>query len=501
MTDVKEIALDKRPLPTLNKLVSTRNLLIVLGCSLSGVALFLSFFVNFWRIANADWFARHERVMESYIVGRMAQSRQDGIWSHGGLTGTGRLAAPVADYVYKSPTADQHLAYEKGVPFATFTTYNSQIGGQGMFFSLLDHWLPIPPQAKLRLFQALTALVSAIILTAVILWFHLEFGPLAGLASFLSVFCSQWLVVFGRNLWWSLWSFYLPMVASMFYLRRHPSLAEFRPLCLGVIIFLATLLKCLFTGYEYITTTLIMMAVPLVYSGIREQTNFREFCRKGLVVAGGAGLAVLLSLLILCAQIAAVKGRADAGIAHIYYSFQMRTHSASTNFPAEIAGPREAKSLKASTAEVLALYLKTGIYFDANNFIYVQNPWVAEHLQKVRYSHLIVLFMLASGVLRLRERRLPEAEGRKSRALLAATWFAVLAPLSWLVIFKAHSFVHPHMNHVVWQMPFVSYGFALCALALESLWPGAVVPASRRTSCAGRIPPPPRPETGKEPRG
>lgn len=150
---------------------------------------------------------------------------------------------------------------------------------------------------------------------------------------------------------------------------------------------------------------------------------------------------------------------------------------------------------------MLALYWKTGVYFDANNFIYTQNPCLAEHFQKVRFSHLIVLFMLASGVLRFRGRRLPEAEEQKSRTLLAATWFAFLAPLSWLVIFKSYAFVHPDIYHVVWQMPFVSCGFALCALALERLWPGAIVPASRQAVCAGRIPPPPRPKAGRKPRG
>lgn len=122
-------------------------------------------------------------------------------------------------------------------------------------------------------------------LTAFILWFHLEFGWLAGLAAFLSVFCSQWLVVFERNHWWSLWSFYLPMVALMFYLRQRPASAAFRPLHLGAVIFLANFLKCLFAGHEYIATILIMMAVPLVYGGVREQVGVREFCRRVIVAA------------------------------------------------------------------------------------------------------------------------------------------------------------------------------------------------------------------------
>jgi hypothetical protein len=47
--------------------------------------------------------------------------------------------------------------------------------------------------------------------------------------------------------------------------------------------------------------------------------------------------------------------------------------------------------------------------------------------------------------------------------------FSILAPLSWLIIFKAHSYVHTFMNNIVWQMPFTIYGFAVCGLVIQSL--------------------------------
>jgi hypothetical protein len=46
-------------------------------------------------------------------------------------------------------------------------------------------------------------------------------------------------------------------------------------------------------------------------------------------------------------------------------------------------------------------------------------------------------------------------------------WFSLLAPLSWFVIFKAHSYIHTHMNFIVWQMPFTFFGFAACGLLVE----------------------------------
>jgi hypothetical protein len=67
----------------------------------------------------------------------------------------------------------------------------------------------------------------------------------------------------------------------------------------------------------------------------------------------------------------------------------------------------------------------------------------------------------------LRKRLGSEREKQCSIALIIATWFSILAPLSWFVIFKAHSYIHTHMNYIVWQMPFTLLGFAVCGLVVK----------------------------------
>jgi ABC-type multidrug transport system permease subunit len=71
----------------------------------------------------------------------------------------------------------------------------------------------------------------------------------------------------------------------------------------------------------------------------------------------------------------------------------------------------------------------------------------------------------------LRNRCVAEEEKQKRVALIFATWFSILAPLSWFIIFKSHSYLHVHMNFIVWQMPFVFFGFAVCGLVVKSLLP------------------------------
>jgi hypothetical protein len=228
--------------------------------------------------------------------------------------------------------------------------------------------------------------------------------------------------------------------------------------------FAAVLVKCLFNGYEYSTTTLAMMAVPLVYYGVLRRASVRGIAVSLLAAAAGAGLAIAVSLALLCVQIAQVDGSLRAGVDHIIYSLEKRSHADSEEFPTRLA-----PSLEASTASVLATYLN-GTFFDTGSLGTRLEQQRARESFRIRYWHLIVVFLAATGALCLpRRRRTGDPNAGSRAALAAATWFSVLAPLSWFVVFKAHSSIHTRINFIVWQMPFVLFGFAVCGAALTGL--------------------------------
>jgi hypothetical protein len=434
--------------------------LVSTGC------LFLGFSADLWGAAEHDFFENREIVMESFIVGRILKTARDGPLSAGGLPGiTGPDAAPPdienADYRF------QYQAYRDSLPFAAFSPYLSQNGGQGMLFGLLDGILPLSNPDKLSVFYGLTSLLSALALASILLWFYGEFGLLAGAVALAAAVLSQWLTVFGRNLWWSIWAFYLPMLAVLYFLRRGGGTSNVRRFPFSLAVFIAVLLKCLFNGYEYITTTLIMMTVPVAYYAVRDHSGWRSFFIRMLTAAAGSIAAVLTSMTILCFQIASVTGNFSDGINHIVLALLRRSYADPSTFPADYAA-----SLTASPVDVVVTYLK-GVYLDLNNYLPAPADWIANYAFKIRYLYLILLFAAASAALLLLL-RLPSAAGFRSagRALTAAVWFSMLAPLSWLILFKAHSYVHTFMNNIVWQMPFTLFGFAVCGFTLRVLWRG-----------------------------
>ena len=423
--------------------------------------LFFGFFSNTWRVADQNWFATHQKDTEAHIMGRMVKSRQDGIFSAGGLNGWGTAKSTDAEWIPSTALGPQYTAYLYELSFEKFSTYNSQPGGQGMIFSLLDRLIPLSPESKLRLFYVLTALLSAIALTAIIGWFYEEFSGWVAIFVIGSAVLSQWLTVFGKNLWWSLWAFYLPMIVVMYFLKHYRETLDRQLIRFGIVIFIAVSIKCFINGYEYITTTLVMMMVPFVYYVILDKWS-RQQCAKWTLAAGlGSGVAIFLSFIMLCFQIGAAKDGFMDGVEHIVWSFGKRTYANAEDYP-----PVYAASLEAGTIGVVITYMN-GIFFDLNNYLSQANSFVSNSVLKIRYYYLTVLFGVMSALLFWRSNKEILAERRPHYiALIWTTWFSILAPLSWHVIFKAHSYIHTHMSFLLWQMPFTLFGFAVFGSAI-----------------------------------
>jgi len=143
-----------------------------------------------------------------------------------------------------------------------------------------------------------------------------------------------------------------------------------------------------------------------------------------------------------------------------------RTHGNASDFPDIYTA-----SQSAGTIDVVITYLR-GTFFDVNNYLTTSSPFVSRFLFEIRYLYLIVLFLVMSiFVFYRRDNNISTKQRQRNLALIFATCFSILAPLSWYVIFKSHSFIHPHMNYILWQMPFTFFGFAVCGLAAKSVFP------------------------------
>ena len=422
--------------------------------ALSILLLGIGFYNNQWEAARPRDFAVFQIDCESLIIGRLAKSQQDGIFSSGGLPGR-------ADKLWTDDNAFnyQYNLYQKNLKIHNYHPYKSQIGFQGIFFSFLDYITNFSNEINLNLFKILTSLMSAMALSLVILWVYYEINEFASIALLITSMYSQSLTLFGNNLWWVIWAFYLPMIATMYILFYEEKTGRYFK-WLSVILISSTLfIKLLFNGYEYITTTIIMMITPYVYYSYYKRWRLIKFIKRVFFVLVGSATSILISILILIFQISSVEGGFEKGISHLLFSLGKRSFGDPNSYPDEYRD-----SLQSSIITVLKKYLYRES-FDITNII--PNFPALPPLPVVRIYELIFIFIIASILsyfLTKHSKKYVFVEEKKIISLVLTTWFSILAPISWLIIFKAHSYVHLHMNHIIWHMPFTLFGFTLCGL-------------------------------------
>ncbi|MBI5935493.1 MAG: hypothetical protein HY867_17460 [Chloroflexi bacterium] len=415
----------------------------------STVLLFLGFDRNFLHLVPAEAFANFDKGSESLVIGRIVWTQQRGLFSDGALLGTGDAPTPIIgdaefDHQYKTYLADGE--------FSTYMIYKSQSGGQGWVFSLLDSISPFSASTNLRLFRVFTALLSALTIAALLAWFHSQFGLVVASTVLLTSLVSQWLTLYGRNLFYSVWDYFLPMVAALYFLDR-----ESRGRASNERVFYATVgallfLKGFLSGYDFLLPPMGMVATALIYYALKDKWGLWQFTRRLLWTGLACAVGVLASFAVLAAQIGSVTGNFSDGFLHIVNTMGRRTFGTPLD-PALSDFFRAGQ--EANVLEVIrSIAGKTAI------------------VAGIRFTEVFVFFAVATVlvalVLFLRGGKLGDTFN--AWALLIATWVSFLSPLTWLAIFKAHAYYHPFTSAIVWHMPTMFFGYALCGLLITLLF-------------------------------
>jgi hypothetical protein len=424
--------------------ISWKELILLTAVS---VLLFLGFYRNQYHIVTMEHFSIFQKDSESIVLGRLVESRQHGLFSNGALLGWGDadpLALNEVDYDH------QYETYLNGGGFETYSLYESQAGWQALFFGALDRMTPFDPATNMRLFRFLASALLAVTLGFLALWVYREFGLTAALTMFVTSAISQWLTFFGRNLLFFTWTFYLAPVLLLFLLEREARGAKLSEWKLAGIIAALAFFKCMFSGYDFILPALVSLVIPFSYFSIRDKWGWVKFAQRFSFAVLAALAALAVSLVILSFQVGAATGNALNGFDHIANTISRRTLLTPE---AQALTPLYQTAQAASVSSVIKIYL-----FD--------KPLI--NILGLRAVDLIgffvVLTLLYFLVARWRSKRMDTVKGY---AILAMTWFSILSPLSWFILFKATAYLHIHSNYIVWNMPFTLIGFAMSGYVLE----------------------------------
>lgn len=365
---------------------------------------------------------------QTLVYGRIHQMEQ-GQYAPGGFLG-----------VYTDDWSDDtnRALFRDDTPTdaAAFHPYTHQSGLQGWLFGrvnrLLRHWLPDGLARETALYWLNSTLFyAAELLAALAVWE--EFGPLAAALGFASVLLAPWLQRGMKDLYWCLWTWLLPLLAAL-WLCHCTRVRGKTPRGCWPLVAAACMVRCM-CGFEFISTFLILCEAPLVYCW-----------------AGGDRRAWLRR--IICTGFAAVGGVAAAlgawfiqGV--IYFGSAAGSWQNLTGAVTSRVSLTDDMVSDVSVAQVLTRY-----------FVEVDEPLLQFGPLTITLKPLIAVtllgFALCLAVLALRKRPLAVLAGP------ALVWvLSLAAPVSWMVLSKAHAYVHVHLVPMLWHFALVPVSCAL----------------------------------------
>jgi hypothetical protein len=315
--------------------------------------------------------------------------------------------------------------------------YKSQFNLQGYFFAAASEHFGM----SVAFANFMLSFIFSGILALIFLYYEKIFPKGFAICFLMGLFLSPSITGFAKNMYWVVFTWFFPALfaCQLFCLSKDYSKG---PLFLAI--FAAFTLKFL-CGYEYASSVVCLSIAPFLYAAIssREANTFWFRSKEALCICF---LSVGAFTLALCAHATKRGDTIWQGISNIYTEDITRRTYGDPNR----ADFCDQESLRVSPLTVVYDYI-----FNINLDFLPRIPW--------NYFKFTFFIALLSFPLR----------GRKF-LLTAQSDFALLLsflpiPISWFVLGKGHSWLHKHMNLILWYWGFVGVLFFLCWRTIKIL--------------------------------
>ncbi len=373
------------------------------------LTLFFAFYKNCFRAAEPEWFASYQEDSDLNVNGRIKQTIKTG----SAFSEYGFLGYPLENGEYYS--------------------YFRQVGFQGMYASLIQRITGADLNHSIAYTRAFHSLALALLLAGFLFWVWREFSFSHAAASFVFLVYSPWLTVSARNLYWATWLMFLPFILFLLILHFGEKTGKYAHILSFFTALFTIFLKCA-CGYEFVSSILIAMVLPFIYYAFKNKWGMKKFIRRAFW-AGLGGVCGFFTALCL----------------NLYQCFRMlNDFSYSLRLMAENISKRTGFFSIEQTDKIIRESLDANALLILNTYLTQKEPV----LFNFTMSDILILFLIALiGALAFDVKR-------ASKALYIISAVSLCAPLSWFVLAKGHSYIHTHINYILWSVP-VLYLFAL----------------------------------------
>lgn len=412
------------------------------------LSLFISYTFNIGGVAD-ERFYDLDKFDEGMVTGRLEVVEKDGLFSHGCFPGfyieypedykigdNINQTQQYADFIINKPTN------------GTFIPYKTQPGGQVFVYSLIQITLPCDNLTKMKIYRGINALLSALVFTILLGFVYRNLGAISAFVGFGLILFSPALTLFAHSIWWGLYSYFIPMIALfLLFEKQERDPTPWTDKKILAILFGAMIVKYICTGFEFMPPTLIATMCPVIYYCIIKNRTLKESFFVLLKFGSVAVFGVLFSMLLLSIQIGLYSDSLIDGIEHILFSYRKRSTFEYSYMDGQ------------GYDHILKYYL-----CEAQYALQVYIPML-----KVRYLWIVILAFLSGVISYLASKKLGVLYQRKNIAILITTLFALLGPLSWIIIFKEHAATHINFDFIIWQIPFMPIASILIGRCVQTV--------------------------------
>ena len=292
-----------------------------------------------------------------------------------------------------------------------------------------------------------------------ILWVIEVSNLLSGILLLISYLFSPVFNLIASSLYFAPYTFLLPFITACYFLHKDfKGEIEFGRRHYLYVAF-SFLIHTLTHTFEMVSTAGLCSVIPFVFYGFLKNNN-RLLIRRTLI-AGFTHIGVLFfcMFLLLVQYSVANKTGFSEGIAYVEKKFLTRTTGVKGK------NPIQQKSLVASKDAAYMDVLSSYLNDEAMVLYDEKNPLIG-----ITYKGLVYIYAVASLLLLLLSVFLKKHIWTpRTKAFLYTCWISMLAPLSWLILFKPHAYLHQHFVVLVWMLPFTALGFGIVGVAVEEL--------------------------------
>ena len=357
--------------------------------------------------------------------------KKEGDTTYAYLDAKGPLAHSINGSLCKSRIICSDNNY---APLGKWKHYISQYGLQGKIMRRIAQYFKCSDLSLI--FEFLCSLFTAAVLVTIVMLIYKKYDYLFSVVFFVTIWLSPWVTNFARNLYWVEFTWFVPMLIGLFISLdvNNPNRRVMGYISGGISILIKSL-----CGYEYISTIMLGLIAFLLVDMLmsiaeKNYVQFRLLFRTIFIL--GMCAIIGFSVAIIIHGYIRGDGNLILGIKCIWKDDVLRRTSGGhiSDFSVSYW-----PSLNASKWEVICNYFK----FDTEIITGIPG----------NLFPIISIIPLILWVYDLYAGRMIKYE------FIFMYFIMFITSVSWFYLGKSHSYIHRHMNYVLWYFGFIQTCF------------------------------------------